>query len=268
MRLQPPPPQRRDPAEVTYWISYSDLMAAMLLVFILVLIGALILSRTDLELQQEALFASQAELETTMRELETLDTRLEGIVGVRGAIITRLARRFEESQAEIIFDEDTGTILLGSGILFAEGSARLSPEGRQTLDALIPAYFEALLGDPALRQHVDQIVFEGHTNSNFSGSNDPIDAYLFNLRLSQDRAYAAMEYIIANAIGEEYNAKELLAALGYSSSRRLFLPDQPDLEDEVRSRRIEIRFRLKDEEAMAELRRLITEDRSLSPPSP
>jgi flagellar motor protein MotB len=265
--FRPSTQPRRTPEAVRYWISYSDLMAAMLLVFILLLIGSLILSRSDLEEQQDELLRAQTELNETLLELDALDTRLSGILGVRGAIIERLRTRFDDEEAAIVFDDATGAILLGSGILFAEGSARLSPEGRDTLDRLIPVYFEALLGDELLREHVGQIVFEGHTNSNYSGSDDPADAYLFNLKLSQDRAYTAMEYVIANALGEEFNAKDLLVAVGYSSSRTLDLPDSPGVEDEERSRRLEIRFRLKDEESMSELRRLISEDRLTPPPA-
>ena len=244
---------RRSDRQVSYWISFSDLMAGLLLVFILLLIGSLIISRGQLE-QQEA------ELRETMEELEALDANVAEILGVRATIIERLRDQFEDTDAEIRFDDATGAIQLGSGILFDEGSARLSGQGQKTLEQFIPMYFDALLGNDELREHVGQIVFEGHTNSNFSGSDDPAEAYLFNLQLSQDRAYEAMEYVIANQLGDKYNAKELLAAVGYSSSRLLYKESDPTVEDTERSRRIEIRFRLKDEEAMEELRRLIEED--------
>lgn len=244
---------RRDAQKVRYWISFSDLMAGLLLVFILLLIGSLIISRGQYDQQQ-------ATLQETMDELDTLDTNVADILGVRASIIERLRTQFEDSDAEIRFDDASGAIHLGSGILFDEGSASLSSEGQETLESLIPVYFDALLGDAELRAHVEQIVFEGHTNSNFSGSDDPSEAYLFNLQLSQNRAYEAMEYVIANDLGERYDAKELLAAVGYSSSRLIYKEDEPSVEDTERSRRIEISFRLKDEEAMEELRRLIEED--------
>lgn len=250
----------RQTQKISYWISFSDLMAGLLLVFILLLIGSLIVSMGELEEQKEQLEEQQVVLRETMGELETLDTNVADILGIRAAIIERLRQEFEDTGAEITFDDATGAIRLGSGILFDEGSARLTDEGRDTLQELIPVYYDALLGDEELRQHVGQIVFEGHTNSNYSGSDDPSDAYLFNLQLSQDRAYAAMEYVIANALGQDYDAKELLAAVGYSSSRLIYFEDRPEIEDGARSRRIEIRFRLKDEEALEELRRLVTLD--------
>lgn len=228
-------------------------MAGLLLVFILLLIGSLIISRGQIE-------DREAELRETMEELESLDANVAEVLGIRAELIDRLRAVFEGQDAEIQFDDATGAIQLGSGILFDEGSAQLNPEGQETLEEVIPIYFEALLGHPELRQHVDQVVFEGHTNSNYSGSDDPSEAYLFNLQLSQDRAYTAMEYVIANQLGEEYQAKERLAAVGYSSSRLIYKKSDPTVEDTERSRRIEIRFRLKDEEALEELRRLIEAD--------
>lgn len=254
------PTLRRDDRKVSYWISFSDLMAGLLLVFILLLIGSLIISRGQIEVQEAELHETMEELDETMEELETLDSNVADILGVRAKIIERLREEFEDTDTEIRFDDATGAIQLGSGILFDEGSARLNPEGQRTLETLIPIYFEALLGNDELRAHVGQIVFEGHTNSNYSGSDDPSDAYLFNLQLSQDRAYTAMEYVIANELGDQYDAKDLLAAVGYSSSRLIYKESDPKVEDTERSRRIELRFRLKDEEAMEELRRLIEED--------
>lgn len=253
--------------QVSYWISFSDLMAGLLLVFILLLIGSLIVSRaqledqrTELEQQQTELERQQATLDETMEELETLDTQISEILGIRAGIIERLKDKFEETDAEIRFDDATGAIQLGSEILFDEGSAELTERGRETLESFIPVYFDALLGDEDLREHIGQVVFEGHTNSNYSASDDPAEAYLFNLQLSQDRAYNAMEYVIANEVGEEYEAKELLAAVGYSSSRLIYKDEEQTVEDTERSRRIEIRFRLKDEEAIEHLRELMDED--------
>lgn len=254
---------QRAPAEeeTSYWISYSDLMAALLLVFILLLLGSLFVSKGEFEEKEQELIAKEQALQAMTDELEALDTSLKGIVGVRGALMERLSSRFSSMDAELHFDDATGAIQLGSGILFDEGSARLSEDGRRMLTEFIPIYFESLLGDEGMRPYIEQIVFEGHTNSNYSGGDNPERAYLFNLRLSQDRAYEAMEYVIANDLGKEYAAEKLLAAVGYSSSRLIYREDTPEIEDEERSRRLEIRFRLKDEESMEELRRLIEQER-------
>lgn len=247
-----------DDEAVDFWVSYSDLMAGLLLVFILLLISTLMISRASLEAQQEALEQREQELKSTEEQLKTLNSDVADILGVRVELLKRLKERFSSTGGEISFDDATGAVRLGSNILFDEGSAELSKEGRETLEKTLPTYYEALLGDPRLRGHVDQIVFEGHTNSNFSsGSEDPAKAYLFNLRLSQARAYAAMEHVIKANISPELNASSLLAANGYSSSRLLYLQTaEGKEEDKVGSRRLELRFRLKDEAALNKLKEL------------
>ena len=256
-------PRKPASAPVDYWMSYSDLMAGLILVFILLLVFFIARSMREVEAQQSELAAQEVTLEAQQRLLEqnekklaTIDTDVARVLGVREAILERVKARFAKSGGQISFDDTTGAIRLGSNILFKEGSSKLSAEGKASLAQVMPMYFDALLGDPVLREHVDQIVFEGHTNSNYSDGDDPAKAYLFNLDLSQRRAYAAMEYIIEGDIGSSYDAKELLAAIGYSSSRIIYEDAAKTLEDKEKSRRIEIRFRLKDEESLNALKKM------------
>jgi len=240
------------PESPDYWMSYSDLMAGMLLVFILMLVAVMFARQHQLEQEKEKLTAAIERNKRLNKEYDELHTDVSQLLGIREKILARLKRRFENSNRQITFDDATGAVRLGSSVLFTEGSSKLLPKGRVTLDATMPDYFEALLGDPALRRHVDQIIIEGHTNSNYSGSRSARDGYLFNLRLSQDRAYEAMEYILSSPENQKYDPFSILAANGYSSARSIKLPDGS--EDKARSRRIEIRFRLKDEEALAILK--------------
>ena len=257
-----PPESESQKNDVEYWMSYSDLMAGLVLIFILLLVFFIAQKKDEFEKQQK-------ELEDQKAQMTVLDRDVTRVLGIREEILRRVKTRFEAAGSNVTFDDSTGAIRLGSNILFEEGEAKLSKEGRATLDRVIPLYYEALLGDERLRQHVDQIVFEGHTNSNFSGDDDPDRAYLFNLRLSQKRAYEAMEYVIEEGVGDEYNAKKLLAANGYSSSRLIYMDVEKKQEDKERSRRIEIRFRLKDERSLNQLKhmfeRLGTEAKAKEP---
>lgn len=253
---------------VDFWISYSDLMAGLMMVFVLLLMGVLLVLSTEAEHAEQALKQQREELERQSEEMdqqreaaearqkELIELRLEvqAVLGVRAQLLRRIKERFDKAGSNIEFDDATGAVRLGSDILFGEGSATLTPAGQAALRSALPTYLEALLGDAELGRHVDRISIEGHTNSNYSGSSDPAVAYLFNLRLSQERAYAALEYIIQTRLGERYNARNVLVANGYSSSRLLLNPATQQ-EDKTRSRRIEIRFRLKDEETLEELSR-------------
>lgn len=233
-----------------YWLSYSDLMAGLLLIFILLIVVVLQSSRKSLEDEKRKLQEQKATNARISKDHDTLNYDINQVLGVRTRILQRLKQRFDDAGGDISFDDATGAVRLGSHILFPEGSSRLLPEGKSALDSTMPIYFDALLGDPELSTHVDQIIIEGHTNSNYSGSTSQQDAYLFNLRLSQERAYEAMEYVIRSQEREEQ--LKLLAANGYSSARPVLQAD--GLEDKERSRRIELRFRLKDEAALNALR--------------
>lgn len=228
------------------------------MVFILLLMVVLLTLRTEAEKSARVLQRETEEAERRQTELRDLRQQVQAVLGVRAEILKRIKERFDHTGSNIEFDDATGAIRLGSDILFSEGSATLTSEGQKALQRAMPTYFEALLGDADLGQHIDRISIEGHTNSNYSGSADPGAAYLFNLRLSQSRAYAALEYIIQSKLGARYNAPNILVANGYSNSRLLFFPGT-QTEDKQRSRRIEIRFRLKDEEALQTLSRQLEE---------
>lgn len=237
-----------------YWVSYSDLMAGLLLMFILLLVGVLIVSKRIHE-------AAERELEERERLLKEAEAELGGLrqrLGIPAEIIQELQAEFKEKGDYVRVDDATGAIGLGSDVLFAEGSSNLTRQGRTTLDEIMPGYFRVLLGNPRFREHVDQVIFEGHTNTNFRAGLTEDEGYLLNLKLSQERAYAAMEFVIANGIGAEYVVKPRLAAIGYSSSRIRQDPDGS--EDKEASRRLEIRFRLKDEDSLEQIRTLLEKE--------
>lgn len=234
-----------------YWISYADLMAGLLLAFVLILAAIQLVS-------SKKLLAKRKKVEQQKQELSELQTKIQNVLGIRAELMRRLKERFSQVEGEITFDDATGSIRLGTRILFDEGSAELSRRGKRKLRELMPIYFNALLGDSRLAKHVGRIIIQGHTNSNFSGVGGEKEAYLFNLELSQDRAFSAMQFVLRNEIGAEHGVRDLLQASGFSYSNRLYrTTDEGDeVEDKEASRRIEIRFRLKGERALRRLRRL------------
>ena len=162
--------RRRDIFEEPgYWQSYSDMMAALLLIFILLIAITLFVyrqKRTDLEQAQlqlnetrQELEASEVELKNSMRELEDayakatmtedelatayqkideaqaeLDStrsELQDIVGIRTDIIGELQKRFDNSSMKV--DAQTGTITFSSDVLFRYNSALLTTESKEKI---------------------------------------------------------------------------------------------------------------------------------------
>ena len=89
-------------------------------------------------------------------------------------------------------------------------------------------------------------MIEGHTDSD--------GGYLFNLNLSQKRAYAVLNYLLTLDFTKKNNIKPLLVASGRSY---LDIIKNGDVENKQASRRIEIKFRLKNDDAMNEIERIL-----------
>jgi chemotaxis protein MotB len=226
-------------------------MAGLLLAFVLILAAIQLVASQRLEEKRQR-------VQRQKQKLTQLRDRVSNVLGVRAKLMERLNERFSRFGGEIELDDATGSIRLGSSILFDEGSAELKRRGREKLRTYMPVYFKALLGDPKLREHVGQIIFQGHTNSNYSGPGGEQAAYLYNLKLSQDRAFSAMRFVLDEGIGTEYDVRNVLQASGFSYSHLIYRENEEgeQVEDEQASRRIEIRFRLKGEKALRQLRRV------------
>jgi chemotaxis protein MotB len=148
--------------------------------------------------------------------------------------------------SKIDIDKKSGSLKLASNILFDRGSAVLKETSKSALKKAFEEYIGALMGDPRISPHLDKIIIEGHTDSD--------GGYLYNLDLSQKRAFAVMNYLLTLDIAQKYNLKPLLVASG-----RAYLDavKVDGVEDKEASRRIEIKFRLKNEDAMHEIEKVL-----------
>ncbi len=217
-----------DARETNFWVSYSDLMAGMLLVFVLLLVVALF-HFAELTRQKQ-------------RRLRSQEDKMKSFYALQQRLIGDLRERFDAETASI--DPDTGVLQIDSGILFGEGETALSAAGQARLTAIFEAYINVVLDDE-YRAFIKQIEIEGHTNSN--------GTYLFNLELSQQRALTVMRQLLAQA-GQRRQALQQMTVAGGRSFSHL-IRDAQGREDPIRSRRIEIKFRLKEAELFRDIYR-------------
>ena len=229
-------------ASTGFWQSYSDMMAALLLLFVLALTGVMYHARREFEVKQEQVNA-QAEI------IRTQEEQLEEILGVRKKLIEAIRNRFAGTELEV--DAQTGAIRFKSDLMFAFGSSVLTEEGKIFLDQFLPGYFAILLGDDFL-PYIGEIIVEGHTDS--------VGSYISNLNLSQSRAYSVAAYFLADDQTmfqpEELTIlRQITTANGRSWSFLILNPD--GTENAEASRRVEILFRLKDEEMIREMAEVI-----------
>lgn len=225
-----------------YWMSYSDMMSGLLLVFILFLtISMLMFNETSESLAE------------TQDRLSVQEKRIENIIGIRQAIIEKLNEAFADSELNVRVDQATGAITFSDGVLFSTARYDIKPTGKSYLASFIPKYIEVLLDDE-IRPFISEIIIEGHTDS--------MGTYMYNLDLSQRRAFEVSKYILGpdfNAVNDrdKESLRRILTANGRSYSQLIL--NENGTENRQSSRRVEFKFRLKDEEMIHEMDRILKE---------
>ena len=191
----------------------------------------------------EALQDKESNYDHLVTKLQQQKAQIKGLTGIKIKVIAELKQSLGE---HVKIDAESGSLRLSSNILFTKGSATLKESSKKALKKLFINYIGALTSNRNIKDHLDRIVIEGHTDSDGS--------YLYNLDLSQKRAYAVMHYLLTLDFTKKNNLKPLLVASG-RSYQDIIMKD--GVEDKAASRRIEIKFTLKNEDAMNEIEKIL-----------
>ena len=293
---------RKRDEETTYWLSYSDMMAGLLLCFVLIISLTVLRSKVQYDEKQNELLGKEQELiiqseelenerltieeqgaklnaqelklseqegrlliqqqkleeqSQLLKELEKLmgeqQAKLDNIIGIRAELVEALRREFENSSLSIAVDEKTGAITMDSNILFEYNKSVLKSGGKDFLGEFMPRYLKILLS-PRYKRYISEIVIEGHTDTDGD--------YLSNLELSQQRAYSVADYctrknstVLSDTEREEL--EKILSTVGKSFSEPVMGTDGKI--DAAASRRVEILFRLRDEEMIREMMEILND---------
>ena len=212
-------------------------------------------AESRIDSQSAQLTEYEQQLDAYRDELQKKQGQLEQMVGVKAQIVQQLSSALRKSGIDVSVDEQTGAIALPSQMLFTTNSATLSDGGQKYLRRFLPVYLDVLLSDE-FRSYVAEIIIEGHTDSN--------GTYLHNLQLSQERALSVANYVLGDSfmsdtLGLNASAKKTLLGLVTASGRSFSAPvlDANGDEDQNASRRVEIKFRLKDDETITATEELL-----------
>ena len=210
--------------------------------------------QSQLEAQQSQMSAQQSQIAQQQSQLEQQQKQIEDLVGVRTQIIADLSSALREANISATVDPTSGAIALASDVLFATGESELTEAGRGRIDAFLPVYLDVLFSEE-YRGYVSEIIIEGHTDS--------VGSYISNLLLSQQRAYSVASYVLADGypyISEETRAhlRQVTTANGRSESDLIYAAD--GTEDQSASRRVVFKFRLTDEQMVAQLQSILEGD--------
>ncbi len=220
-------PSRDSFKEPDYWISMSDMMSGLLLMFILFLTLVLLDYRTVLDTKQ---------------------TELDQLLGIRSGIVQALRQEFGQEGIDLEVDPQTGAIRFRGGVFFEHDKTEITSAGKEYLLDFIPRYMGIILSSE-FKPYISQVIVEGHT--------DDTGTYLYNLDLSQRRAYAVVEYVLGEeflGFPEREAMQRVITANGRSFSQPLEVNGVIDWDG---SRRVEFKFRLKDDEMIQQVKELV-----------
>ena len=210
-------------------------------------------TRHMLELKDEELAILEKKLilkskahQQLVEDLNITKVKVKNLTGIKIKVVHALK---EELGSAINIDPKSGAIRFSSNILFNQGGYKLKESAKKELRAVLHKYIHTLLNDPKIRQYIDLITIEGHTNSDGS--------YLYNLELSQKRALSVMKFLYSLDFSDETLFKKYLNASGRSYAEPVLINGK---EDKDASRRIEIKFRIKNELAVKELEKFLSRE--------
>jgi hypothetical protein len=169
--------RNREEGEKPFWISYSDLMTALMVMFLVVMSVSLLIITRELLKRQESLEAIKMKMD---EQDERREARTKAIRGVMLSLDDVVQKQFA-GQIQIIHDRHA--IDFGPRARFERNKYHLTPEGAELLRSFLP-HLLRVVDDSDSRKWFRRVVVEGFT--------DIDGTYLYNLNLSLKRAQSVV----------------------------------------------------------------------------
>jgi outer membrane protein OmpA-like peptidoglycan-associated protein len=209
-----------DEQEESHWLSVSDLMAGLMMVFLFVAIALMMDAFTERDKIKQVAVAYQ-----------------ENQVAIFDSLNEEFGKDLEHWNAEI--DEETLTFTFKSPkVLFKVGEIDLSDKYKSLLIDFFPRYMAVL--EP-YQKSINEVRIEGHTSSVWNSYVTDRIAYFNNMELSQGRTRSVLNFVFGMDKTKQYRnwIKSHVAAVGLSSSKPIYKNNGK--EDRARSRRVSFR---------------------------
>lgn len=200
----------RSEGESPFWISFSDLMSALMVLFLVVMAVTLISVTKSVTAEEEAKIQREKDIKAVMAQIKR-----------------------DSAEKSVSVDESTYRIDLGEVVRFDSGKFSITPEAAKFLRDYIPVLLKAKSTAEG-QEWMRRVVVEGFT--------DQDGTYLYNLELSLNRSRSVVCSLFAKpAAGERVltepelrQIQELVLVGGYSfNSIR---------QDKAASRRVELKI--------------------------
>lgn len=225
------------------WQSYSDMMSALMLVFVLIMATVVFKNNNFIKENQKLI----SENTSYRKNNQELNEKLNEVSNLRKEINKGFTHeRIYRTKSKIITIKTVdGVMLLESGILFASGQSALNSDAKQILRQCLSDYFAKVFSEEN-KSKISGVIIEGHTDRQpFKGSKSIDENYIKNMELSQQRALSVVSFCLLDPAFSKYrkNIRNHIFAEGKSFSEHNGPKD-----DWIESRTVKIKYRVKAEE--------------------
>ena len=216
------------------WAPISDLMAGLMMVFILISISYMVKSRS----------AAVIYSNTQTKLIEKLKDEFK-------SDFDRWNAKLIDSTLSIQFLSDEKTINGFDKILFERGSYEISPWFKSNLDEFFPKFLNIIYSEE-FKGIIEEIRIEGHTSTT-GLKNNKGNPYFFNMELSQNRSRNVLKYCFDNFTDKNQKIWMIdkVTANGLSYSKKIL--NQDGTENLKSSRRVEFRIKTNSESILKKI---------------
>ena len=215
--------------ENPYWISFSDIMAGLLVIFIM------------------ASLALMLELLETKDQVDKNVDKIMEAEEVRRTIIREIQTELEKRNILVEVSDNESVLRIPEDLLAFETDQYQIPDSKkiqETVHELGRVIYERITFEERW-EYLDTIFIEGHTDSR------PSHRTMGNWGLSAYRAISIWDYWLENLPEQmgldslkNHTGEKLFSVSGYAETRPV-IADQVNEQDYIKNRRIDIRFTVK-----------------------
>ncbi len=226
----------------TFWMSITNLMAVLMIVFLFIAINYM---GKDYTVQETRNYNN--EIKAAFINLLENPTLMGSILQENGVAV------------------DTNSLTLtftNESILFSSGNISLTDEFKEQLEIIFPNLVAKVEADPILFDNLTEIRIEGHTDNTWRADSTTHESHTANMMLSQGRAVSVFDYVMnlpqlkgeevvlpwyyhrTSALGMSFN-NPVLTSGSVHTDQNLAFPQSADI-DPTKSRRVTIALKLKE----------------------
>ncbi|MBP7176026.1 MAG: OmpA family protein [Thermoclostridium sp.] len=199
--------------------------------------------KQELTISLEKLSDQEKIIANSNQELATLRAKLQNISVLRVNILQQVKQSIEDeigttttpSGEPLVAIDDNANLVINNSLLFAKSKYDISDEGKALLGRFANA-FEKILDDESVRNYIDVINIEGHTD--IDGTPEG------NYELSYKRAYAVIDTMMDKNSSLERKYSSYFSVTCFSEFRPVDLGESSAAK--AKNRRIQFSITIKD----------------------